>query len=278
MSRPICIVTGATAGLGLATAKGLAAAAAHVVMIARDEARGKVAKEAVLSAVPNATVDVDVADLASLESIRRASERLHDRYPRFDALINNAAIVPQERTLSKDGIELQWAVNHLAPYLFTRLLLDRLAEGDGGRVVNVTSKMHRRGRIDFDDLQFETRKYAWSAAYCQSKLANVLFTYELDRRAQGLGVTSNCFHPGVIATKVARRFNIFTRALSKLLLKTPEQGADTAIYLALSNELDGVSGKFFVDRKAVDSAKASYDEEVARTLWEVSADAVGMPH
>lgn len=277
MSRPICIVTGATAGLGLATAKGLAAAAAHVVMIARDDARAKSARDAVLAAIPNAALDVEVADLAELASIRELAERLQARFPRIDALINNAAVVPEERMLSRDGIELQWATNHLAPYLLSRLLLEALAAEGGGRIVNVTSKMHARGKLDLDDLQFERRKYSWSAAYAQSKLANVLFTYELDRRVRERGVTVNCFHPGVIATKTTQRFNLVVRALSKMLLKTPDQGADTAIYLALSNELDGVSGQYFIDRKPVKSSKPSYDEELARWLWNVSADAVGLP-
>ena len=196
-----------------------------------------------------------------------------DQFDRLDVLVNNAGVTPwQRRAAAEDGLELTFAVNHLAPFLLTSLLLDRLRASAPARVVTVSSGAHRRVTLDFDDLQNEQR-YVPFDVYSQTKLANVYFTYELARRLEGTGVTANCFHPGVVSTALFRHLPPFLGLAVKIarpLLLTPAQGADTAIYLAAAPEVAEVNGRFFERREAVDSSPATYDTDAARRLWEVS--------
>jgi NAD(P)-dependent dehydrogenase (short-subunit alcohol dehydrogenase family) len=272
-----CLVTGANRGIGLATAHGLAALGARVVLVARDQAAGEAAVAEVRRATGNEAVDLLVADLSSQASIRALAEQVLTRYRRLHVLVNNAGVITRRRTLTVDGIETQFAVNHLAYFLVTNLLLDRIKISAPARIVVVASDAHWTHRLEFDDLQLALR---WRPvrAYSQTKLANVLFAYELARRLTGTGVTVNCVHPGGIATKLlASAFPL--PALSTPLVYrfagTPAQGADTPIWLASAPEVEDVTGKYFVKRKMVPSSAATYDLVAARRLWDESARLTG---
>ena len=211
-----------------------------------------------------------MADLGSQREIRAAAAEFLDRYDRLDVLIHNAAVLPRERRVSADGLELQFAVNHLAPFLLTELLLERLRASAPARIVVVGSEAHRQGRIDFDDLQSE-RSYHRLRAYRQSKLANLLFTRELSRRLQGSGVTVNAVHPGVVITGLLFSGWRIAR-LARPFLRTPAEGAKELVYLALSPEVAGVSGGYFVNQRPREPAPRATDPEVAKRLWAVSEE------
>jgi NAD(P)-dependent dehydrogenase (short-subunit alcohol dehydrogenase family) len=225
--------------------------------------------------VPPALV---TADLASRGSIREAAHELRRRYPHLHVLINNAGLITRRRELTSDGLELQFAVNHLAYFLLTNLLLDQLKAGAPSRIINVSSAAHIGARLDFDDLQGE-RGYDGNRAYSQTKLANILFTYELARRLQGTGVTANCLHPGVIGTRLLSDYMgvpLAGRALARTFGASPEKGAETSIYLATSLDGETVTGKYFEAKRERRSSRESYDEAAARRLWEVSERLTGL--
>ena len=277
MAGRVCVVTGGTSGIGRATAEGLARLGATVVLIAR---RAEQAVQVSQEIATKARVPPDVirADLSSQNSIRAAAADLGRRYPRLHVLINNAGVFTRYREVSADGIELQFAVNHLAYFLLTNLLLDRLRAGAPSRIINVSSGAHAGAHIDFDDLQ-GSRGYQGGRAYGQSKLANILFTYELARRLEGSGITVNCLHPGVIATKLLADYMgvpFAAGAVASTFGAKPERGAETSIYLATSPAVEGVSGKYFENRRQVRSSRESYDEAAARRLWEVSERMTGL--
>jgi NAD(P)-dependent dehydrogenase (short-subunit alcohol dehydrogenase family) len=229
-------------------------------------------------ASPGARVEPLVADLSSQEQVRRLARELRARCPRLDVLVNNAGAIFARRTLSADGLEMTFALNHLGPFLLTNLLLDRLEASPAARVVNVSSSAHQRGVMRFDDLQGE-RRYDRLEAYAQSKLANLLFTYELARRLRGTRVTANALHPGVVATRLGSNDG-WLRARARNLLKrgmlTPEQGAETSVYLASSAEVEGVSGRYFCRCREIPSSDASRDEASAALLWRVSEELTGL--
>jgi len=273
------LITGATSGIGKATAMGLANMGASVVMVGRDRGRGEAAMAEIKEKSGNASVDLMLADLSSQGQIRRLANEFKEAYPRLDVLINNAGIFLSKRVVTADGIEMTFAVNHLAYFLLTNLLLDVLERSAPSRVVNVSSGAQSNGTIDFDGLQGE-KGYKGTKAYSQSKLANVLFTYELARRLEGTGVTANCVHPGAVRTNFGSGssglFGFMVRA-SRPLMISPEKGAETSIYLASSPEVEGVSGKYFIKKAEARSSDESYDETVARRLWEVSAELTNLP-
>jgi NAD(P)-dependent dehydrogenase (short-subunit alcohol dehydrogenase family) len=278
MAGRIVLVTGATSGIGRATASGLAAKGARLAITGRDRERAeRVARE--IRAASGAPVDIFVADLSSQSEVRRLASEVLQTYPRIDVLVNNVGGFWNTRHVTADGLEHTFALNHLAPFLLTNLLLERLKQSAPARLVTVASNAHSMGRIDFDDLQGE-RAYSGATAYNQSKLANVLFTYELARRLQASGVTANVLHPGMVRTSfgaedpagVQRHFV----PLMRLFMKAPAQGAATSIHLASSADLEQVTGLYFADSKPKRSSKDSYDEAVAARLWQVSADLVGL--
>lgn len=274
MDGKVCLVTGANAGIGRATALGLAQRGARVIMVCRDQARGEAAQAEVQTQSGNNQVDLLLADLSSQAEIRRLAQEINGRYPELHVLINNAGIIPQQRQQTADHLEMQFAVNHLAYFLLTHLLLDKLKASAPARIVNVASQVHASGAIDFADLQSE-RSYQPSQVYNNTKLANVLFTFELARRLAGSGVTANCLHPGVVATNLLNDFMGVPRGRRDRGMATTE-GAQTSLYLATSPEVADVSGQYFVNSQPARAAAAVYDEELAARLWQVSAELTGV--
>ena len=277
MNGKTCIVTGANAGIGKATALGLAKMGAKVVMVCRSRERGEVALAEITRESGNDSVSLLLADLSSQTAVRNLAAEFTATYPSLHVLINNAGIIPKRRTVTEDGLETQFAVNHLACFLLNNLLLDKLKANASARIINVSSKVHERASIDFDNLQSE-RSYRPTHVYAWTKLANVLFTYELARRLEATRVTANCLHPGPVATDLmAGYMPSVPRFMMKIIAHSPQNAAQTSLYLATSPDVEGVSGKYFVNQESALSSKASYDRTAARRLWEVSAKLTGLP-
>ncbi len=277
----VILVTGSNSGIGKATALGLANLGATVVMHSRGEKRGEPARRDVIAATDNPNVHLLTADLSTREAMKGLAEAFNQRYPKLDVLVNNAAVVTNSRKTTAEGFELQFFVNHLAYFYLTHLFLDALrAAGSSeykARIVNVASTAHSRGVIDFDDLQHE-RNYIGFRAYSNTKLQNIMFTYELARRLGDQPITANCLHPGVIKTGLMRN-NWLLHSLWMLagpLFKQPKEGADTSIYLASSSEVEGVTGKYFKYRREVGTKEISHDRDVQRRLWEESENLLGI--
>jgi retinol dehydrogenase 14 len=278
MAGRTVLVTGATSGIGRATALELATMGAHVAIAGRDRVRTqRAARE--IRAAGGRNVDVFVADLSSQAQVRRLAGEVLEGLPRIDVLVNNAGGYWSTRHVTEDGLERTFALNHLAPFLLTNLLLDRLEQSAPARVVTVASNAHAQGRIDFDDLQ-GMRSYSGSRAYSQSKLANVLFSYQLARRLRGSAVTANALHPGLVRTSFGaedpERIQRLLVPLLRPVMKSPAQGAATSIHLASAAELEQVSGRYFANRRPTKSSTRSYDQAVAARLWEASADLVNL--
>jgi NAD(P)-dependent dehydrogenase (short-subunit alcohol dehydrogenase family) len=275
MTGKICLVTGANSGIGKVTVRRLAEMGARVVMVCRNRERGQHALDEIRRKSGAASLELLCCDLSSQKAIRNLAIEFLERYDRLHVLVNNAGLMMRRRTLTEDGLESTFAVNHLAYFLLTNLLLDVIKISAPARIINVASIAHMAGAINFDDLQCE-RSYSGMAAYRQSKLANILFTYEMARRLEGSGVTVNCLHPGVIATNLARDMPKVVDLALRAFLTSPEKGADTSVYLASSPEVEGVTGKYFDDREEARSNDESYNKDVARRLWEVSAHLTGL--
>jgi NAD(P)-dependent dehydrogenase (short-subunit alcohol dehydrogenase family) len=276
--RKVCVLTGGTSGIGRETAVALAALDARLVLVCRDAGRGEETIDEIAARTGRRDVALHLADLSVQRDVRRVAAELLDGYPRIDVLLNNAGIINLHRTLTADGIEAVFATNHLAYFLLTLLLLDRLLASGPARIVNVASEAHRFGQLDFDDLG-NTRRYRAMRVYGQSKLANILFTYELARRLAGSAVTANCLHPGAVGTRLGHNNGTIARLLAtalKPLFRSPAEGADTSIWLASSPDVDGVTGEYFVRRKPKRSSAATYDEATARRLWDVSVALTGV--
>jgi retinol dehydrogenase-14 len=278
MAGRTVLITGGTGGIGRATAVGLAALGARVAIVGRDPGRTEAAAAEIRAATGNPAVDPFAADLSSQAEVRRLAAEVLAACPRLDVLVNNVGGFWATRHVTADGMERTIAVNHLAAFLLTDLLLDRLKASAPARVVTVSSGAQSMGKIDFADLQGE-RGYSGQTAYNQSKLASVMFTYELARRLQGTGVTATVLHPGVVSTGFgaedpSRIFKVLV-PLWRPFMKTPEQGAATSVFLASSPDVEGITGAYFADSRARPSSEASYDEAAAARLWQVSADLVG---
>lgn len=266
------MVTGAASGIGAVTAQALARRGAAVVLVDRDSEQGAATARQIKQETGNPAVEFMRADLSSQQEIRRLVPQFKSRYQRLDVLVNNAGAIFPRRQESVDGIEMTFALNYLGYFLLTNLLLDTIKASAPARIINVSSRSHARAQIDFDDLQSRSG-YRGLQAYAHSKLAILLFTYELARRLEGTGVTVNALHPGVVATNFGMSQGGILGLVMRLFRFTfisPEQGARTSIYLATSPEVEGVTGKYFVKCKAVPSSPASYDTATARRLWEVS--------
>ena len=278
MQDKTVLITGANAGIGLATSVGLARLGARVLMVSRDEERGRNAQEIVKEKTGNQNVHLLVANLSDPSAIRKLAADIQHQFGELHVLLNNAAVIPRRRELTKDGLEVQFAVNHLAYFHLTGLLIDMLKVNAPARVVNVSSQVHAGATIEFDDLQSE-RQYGRTRVYGKTKLANVLFTYELAKRLEGTGVTVNCLHPGVVATNLLADAGGLPRklkAVTRVAAVSMEAGARTSVHLASSGEVEGVSGKYFVKERAVASSPESYDEDTARRLWDISCRMTGL--
>lgn len=277
MSGQTALVTGATGGIGLATAVALAGLGARVGVVGRDEKRTAAAVQAVLAVPGSGGADGFLADFSDPREVRALAAEVLAAYSRLDVLVNNAGGYWSDRHVSADGLEWTFAVNHLAPFLLTSLLEERLRESAPARIVTVASDAHRAGRIEFDDLQAE-RGYAGMRAYAQSKLANILFTRELARRLSGSGVAAYSVHPGTVRTGFAREdagrlFSLVLRA-GALLMKSPEQGAQTSVYAASSPELVGRTGEYLAKSRVAKPSARAQDDVAAARLWSVSEDLV----
>jgi retinol dehydrogenase 14 len=279
MTGKTVLITGGTGGIGRAAAIGLASMGAQVGITGRDPSRAVAAAHEIVRLSGNPSVDVFVADLSSQGDVRRLAGEVLAAYPRLDVLLNNVGGFWAHRHVTADGLEHTFALNHLAPFLLTNLLLERLVASAPARIVTVSSAAHSMGKLDFDDLMAE-RNYSGQRAYNQSKLGNVMFTYELARRLAGTGVTATALHPGVTSTgfgaEDAVRVMAPLVALLRPFMKSPERGADTAVYLASAAGADGVTGLYFADSKARKSHESTYDASAAARLWQVSADLVGL--
>jgi NAD(P)-dependent dehydrogenase (short-subunit alcohol dehydrogenase family) len=273
MEGKVALITGGTSGIGKAAATALAAMGAEVVVTGRNRERAEKALAEIRRDSGGPKVSLMLADLAVQTEVRKLAEGFRERHDRLDVLVNNAGLIQSRRTETPDGIELTLAVNHLAPFLLTNLLLEVLERSAPSRIITVSSEARRSAHIDFDDLQ-SRRRYRAFPVYGMTKLANILFTYELAERLRGTGVVANCVHPGGVNTNFGGNnmsVGILLFRAFKPFMRTPEQGADTIIYLAAAPEAGAMSGKYLADRKVVSPAQPR-DEALQKRLWEVSAE------
>jgi retinol dehydrogenase 14 len=278
MSGKTVLITGATSGIGKATAMGLAGLGANLVLVSRDGAKLERTADEIAQRTRNTGVEWSVCELSSLQDVRRTAMEIKRKHPRLDVLINNAGTIVGKRKITVDGYEYTFALDHLSPFLLTNLLLDTLKASAPARIITVSSSAHLMGHIHFDDLML-AEGFTPFKAYSQAKLANVLFTYALARRLQGTGVTANCLHPGVVRTNFGKELGGAFRlgmAIARTFQIGPETGAKTSIFLASSSSVEGVSGKFFVRSREARSSKESYDQMEADRLWEMSLALTGL--
>ncbi|MEK7114130.1 MAG: SDR family oxidoreductase [Patescibacteria group bacterium] len=277
----IIFITGGTSGIGKEMVKGLAATGAAVVFTAREREKGEAVKKKIIGETGNSNIEYLICDLASLSSVRECARAFTERWGELDVLIHNAGVLPQERQESKDGIELNFAVNFLAPFLLTHLLLPLLKKSAPSRIINVASSMYREGKIDFDDLESK-KSFDKYKAYAQSKLALLLFTKKLAKELEGSGITVNALHPGVVRTEMTmqnvRKMNPFAAFIFKRTLITPAQGAKTSIYLATSPDVTNVSGGYFVNCKQEKTTAAADDTALAWRLCTVAKERYLSPY
>lgn len=283
MRGRVCLVTGASNGVGKAAAIKLATMGASLVLLCRDRDRGENAMAEISLRSGSDDLDLLVADLGSLSQIHAAAGAFLDSGRPLHVLVNNAGAIHMDRGVTEDGIETTFAVNHLGPFLLTNLLLDRMRESGPARIVNVSSEAHKigygDGRMAFDDLMGERQFSGWKA-YGQSKLANILFTRELARRLNPAEVTANALHPGVVASEFGRNNKMgwmpYVQAMYRPFCRSNEKGADTAVWLAATPEIEGVTGKYFKDRKVSPPARQALADDDAARLWRVSEELAGL--
>jgi NAD(P)-dependent dehydrogenase (short-subunit alcohol dehydrogenase family) len=264
------LITGANSGIGKATATELAMRGYHVIMLCRNKDKGDVAKQEISQKTANKNIDLMIADLSSLASIRQFAKEFDQKFEKLDVLINNAAVNLFTRQVTEEGLETSFATNHLGHFLLTNLLLPKLKAANGSRIINVASSA--QAVLDFDDLMSE-KTYNVMRVYSKTKMANILFTYELARRLNGTGITVNCLHPGVVKTNLARDARGIFRVLMFLFypfFSSPEKAAQTSVFLATSPDVEGISGRYFHKKKQIRSSAQSYDENIAKRLWMVS--------
>jgi retinol dehydrogenase 12 len=271
-----CLITGATSGIGRETALDLAARGMKLVLPVRNIEKGRSLLREIHDVTGNGHAEIFYCDLESMDSIRGFAAEFLKKYDRLDVLINNAGIWETRRSLSQDGIERVFAVNHLAPFLLTNLLLEALKHAPGGRIINVSSNAHRAGKIKFSDLEGK-KKWSHIRAYTQSKLANILFTRKLARMLEGSKATANCLHPGFVQTSLFEGFPDWMMSLLSPAMLSSQEGARTSIFLAASPELDSISGAYFARKKMKTPARAARSDADAERLWDVSLEYTGKP-
>jgi NAD(P)-dependent dehydrogenase (short-subunit alcohol dehydrogenase family) len=278
MAGKVVLITGATDGIGREAASQLVSMGAEVVVVGRDQDKAEETVKQINAHSQSGKASYLLADLSSMAGVSKLAEDFRSKYSQLDVLVNNAGSAFMRRIINEDGFEKTFALNHLAYFLLTNLLLDMLKDNSPSRVVNVSSGAHRSGEIEFDDLDMK-ENYFILRAYRRSKLANVLFTYELARRLEGSGVSANCLHPGLVRTGIFRKIR-FVGPLVDMFIRrraiSVVQGAETIVYLASSPEVRGVSGKYFYKSKQVDSSGLSHDVELQEKLWGVSAQRTGV--
>lgn len=270
MKGKVCLITGANRGIGFETARALAQKGATVVMLCRNKDKGEQARRAIIDATGNSNVELIVCDLSLQEDVRRAASELKARHRELHVLVNNAGIFSQKREVTKEGIERVLATNYLSHFLLTHLLLDTLKASAPARIINVATKTMGLA-IDLDDLMLEKR-YSFMSSMGRTKLGLILFTMELAKRLEGTGVTVNAMHPGVVQTELLNDVPKFFTLLFKLMARSPEKGASTAVYLATSPAVEGVSGKLFADSKPVGIGGQAKQPGLAERLWKMSAE------
>jgi NAD(P)-dependent dehydrogenase (short-subunit alcohol dehydrogenase family) len=275
----ICIVTGANTGIGKNTVLGLASTGASVILVCRDLDRGENAKKIIEEKTGNKSLYLYQADLSSQESIRELVATINTNFDSIDVLINNASLLSRNETFTQDGFEVQLAVNYLAYYLLTRLLLPQLKKRSPSRIINVASNAHFRAKLDLDYLEHH-RSFSKPHIYSKTKLADILFTYELSRRLKSNKILVNALHPGVVATNMLADYFRIPRVLkyiTRFISLSPAGGAQTSLYLATSAEVVGITGKYFVNKGMRKSSQQSYDKSVAKRLWDISAQFTELP-
>jgi NAD(P)-dependent dehydrogenase (short-subunit alcohol dehydrogenase family) len=265
----IVLITGATSGIGKVAAVALAKEGATLVLTSRDRAKGDSVKKEIIKLSGNKKIDVMPCDLSSFKSVSNFCIKYKSKYDRLDVLINNAGIFEPKRVLSKDGVELTFATNHLGPFLLTNLLLELVKQSTPSRIINTSSGLHKRETLPFNDLEGK-QNYNGMRAYGRSKLANVMFTTYLADHLKGTGVSVNSFSPGLTYTGLFRKSGAFTKGLMRLIAKNPEKGAQTLIYLASSDDVTAISGKLFSKNNVVSMSKEASNLEIAKKLWQVS--------
>ena len=278
MKSKVCMVTGASSGIGKETARKLVELGATVVMVCRNRRRGEKAMSEIESAGGDARVELLLADFTSLDAVRAVAKEFLEKHGSLHVLVNNAGGVHLMRSTTPDGFETTFQVDYLSHFLLTNLLLGALKKGAPSRIVNVSSASHYGGHLNFADIQMK-KGYGVMRAYSQAKLAQVLFTYELSRRLEGTGVTANCLHPGTVATNIWKGsmgpFS-FLGNISRLFLVSPQEGAETPVYLASSPEVDGVTGKYYDHMREKQSSAESHDQASAMRLWDESEKMTGL--
>ncbi|MFX0021272.1 MAG: SDR family oxidoreductase [Candidatus Hermodarchaeota archaeon] len=272
----VCLITGANSGIGKETALALAKMNFTVVMLCRNKQRGEEAQKEIIEQSGNKNVDLFLCDLSSLDGIRKFVKEFKSKYENLHILINNAGVMLKTRNLSLDGFEMNFAVHLLGPFLLTNLLLEIIKKSAPSRIINVTSAAHKRSKIDFEDLQSENKKYRLFSIYGISKLAEMLFTYELSRKLEGIKVTVNAVHPGVVATNLGRDQSKFSQWFARKFFKSPEEGAQTSIYLASSPDVEGITGKYFINKEPRESSEETYKKEDAERLWAICEELTGL--
>lgn len=280
LTNKLCIVTGANSGIGRATAQSFAADGAYVIMICRNEERAKAARQDIIDDTGNSGIKVILADLAIQNDVRSAADQINQEFDKVDVLVNNAGLIANEREETVDGIEKTLAVNHLAPFLLTNLLWDRLRQSKGARIINVSSEVHKLGAkvFDLENLQL-TKNYSAMNAYGLSKLCNIMFTHELAKRAENSTITTYSLHPGVVRTQLAEEAGWAMKLfywIGKPFMRSPKSGAETTIYLATSDDATSMNGQYFKDKNVTEPAKIAYNDDLTSNLWMKSEELTGL--
>ncbi len=271
MKGKTCLITGANSGIGKVMALEIAKKGARVVMVCRSKELGQAAQKDIIAQSNNQSVELMLADLSLMSEVRSLADEFKQNHEKLHVLINNAALWPTKRIMTSEGLETQFAINHLSHFLLTNLLLDIIKSSAPARIINVSSGLHKRAKIDFDNLQAE-KSYKHMRVYGQTKLENVLFTKELVRRLDGTGVTVNSFTPGMTSTNLGRYMSGGAKWFMRHMARSPEKGASTGVYLATSPEVEGITGKYFGDSKEMKYNKIGDDVGIAKRLWKVSEE------